>query len=262
MCTCRIWTISCQKFGPDDPRIDDDLKVIDHLLGKFMDCLENLGIMQQSTFCIFSEYSLTRVNGAVFLNKELRKAGFLKTREIENREYLDFELSRAFAMVDHQISHIYIRDKKDIAPVKELLEKIPGVDQVLDGDGKKAFHINHERAGELIAVSDPDQWFAYYWWEDNKKAPDFASHIDIHRKPGYDPVELFMDMQTMEIPQNTELLKGAHGAPPKNGEGMAAFMLSGSKAGQINLPDLMETVEISAILKQIMVKKNHVLNEE
>ena len=186
------------------------------------------------------------------MNRELRKAGFLKIREIEGREYLDFELSRAFAMVDHQIAHIYIKDANDINPVKELIQNLSGIDQVLAENGKKEFGINHERSGELIAVSDPDQWFAYYWWERNEKAPDFADHIDIHRKPGYDPLELFMDMKTMKIPQTTELLKGSHGAPPKNGQGMAALMLSGAQAGRISLPDCMETIEIAPILKQLM----------
>jgi predicted AlkP superfamily pyrophosphatase or phosphodiesterase len=243
---------SCQKFGPDDPRIDDDLKVLDNLMGKFLNTLEHMEIMENSTLCIFSEYSLTQVTGAVCLNRELRKAGFLKIREIEGREYLDFELSRAFAMVDHQIAHIYIKDANDINPVKALIQNLSGVDQVLAENGKKEFGINHERSGELIAVSDPDQWFAYYWWERNEKAPDFADHIDIHRKPGYDPLELFMDMKTMKIPQTTELLKGSHGAPPKNGQGMAALMLSGAQAGRISLPDCMETIEIAPILKQLM----------
>lgn len=243
---------SCQKLGPDDPKIDDDLKVLDNLMGEFLNTLEDLGIMRNSTLCIFSEYSLTQVTGAVFLNKALRKAGFLNVREIEGREYLDFELSRAFAMVDHQIAHIFIRDENDINPVKALIQNLAGVDQVLAEDGKKEFGINHERAGELIAISAPDQWFAYYWWESNEKAPDFATHIDIHRKPGYDPLELFMDMTTMEIPQKTELLKGSHGAPPKDGQGMAAFMVSGAQAGQISLPDCIETIDIALILKQLM----------
>ncbi len=242
---------SCQKFGPDDPRVDADLAVIDKLMAEFTLTLEKKGIRDDSTICVFSEYSLSLVNDAVLLNMALRKAGFLTVREIENREYLDFELSRAFAMVDHQVAHIYVRDKKDIGPVKKLIEKLDGVGRVLDEDDKKAFRIDHERSGELVAISDPDKWFAYYWWDIPEKAPDFAAHIDIHRKPGYDPLELFMDLQTFKIPQTPELIKGSHGAPPRNREGMAVLMLSGKKAANISLPKTMKMVDIKPLLKSM-----------
>ena len=243
---------SCQKFGPDDPRVDDDLKVIDNLMTGFINTLEKMGIWENSTICIFSEYSLSRVNGAVLLNMELRKAGFLKVREIESREYLDFEMSRAFAMVDHQVAHIYVNNKSDIEGVKHLIEKIDGVDKVLSEEGKKRLKINHERSGELVAVSDPDKWFAYYWWETPEKAPDFAFNIDIHRKPGYDPLELFMDMKTMKIPQTPELIKGSHGAPARDGEGMAVFMLAGKRADKISLPGAIGLVDAALLLKKIV----------
>ncbi len=242
---------SCQKFGPDDPKVDEDLVVIDRLMAEFTLTLEKKGIHDHSTICIFSEYSLSPVTGAVLLNMALRKAGFLEVREIQNREYLDFELSRAFAMVDHQVAHIYVRDKNDIEPVKTLIQKLDGVDLVLAEEGKKEFKIDHERSGELIAISEPDKWFAYYWWDIPEKAPDFASHIDIHRKPGYDPLELFMDLQTFKVPQTTELIKGSHGAPPKNGEGMAVLMLSGKKIAGISLAKTMKMVDISPLLRSI-----------
>jgi len=243
---------SCQKFGPDDPRVDDDLRVIDNLMKGFINTLEKSRIWENSTICIFSEYSLSRVTGAVSLNMELRNAGFLKVREIEEREYLDFEMSRAFAMVDHQVAHIYVKNKGDIEEVKNLIEKISGVDKVHLEEGKKRFKINHERSGELVAVSDPDKWFAYYWWENSDKAPDFAFNIDIHRKPGYDPLELFMDMETMKIPQTPELIKGSHGAPARDGQGMAVFMLAGKRAEKVSLPDTIGLVDIASFLKKIV----------
>ncbi|MFA5904941.1 MAG: nucleotide pyrophosphatase/phosphodiesterase family protein [Desulfobacula sp.] len=242
---------SCQKFGPDDPKVDEDLAVIDKLMAEFTATLEKKGIRDNSTICVFSEYSLSSVTGAVLLNMALRTAGLLTVRDIENREYLDFELSRAFAMVDHQVAHIYVRDKNDIEPVKRLIESMDGVDRVLGKDGKKEFRIDHERSGELIAISDPDKWFAYYWWDIPEKAPDFASHIDIHRKPGYDPLELFMDLQTFKVPQTTELIKGSHGAPPENGEGMAVLMLSGQKVADISMPATMKMVDIAPLLKSM-----------
>lgn len=242
---------SCQKFGPDDPRVDEDLYAIDRLMDGFYQALEKKGILEKSTFCVFSEYSLSPVNGAVLLNMALRKAGFLSVRDIQNREYLDFELSRAFAMVDHQVAHIYIRDKADIRPVKEILESLDGVARVLDETGKRELRIGHERSGELIAISAADKWFAYYFWDVPEKAPDFAAHIDIHRKPGYDPVELFMDLSTFKIPQTPELIKGSHGAPPKLGGGMAALLLSGKKVPGIFLPETMKTTDIAPLLKSL-----------
>ncbi len=103
----------------------------------------------------------------------------------------------------------------------------------------------------MIAVSEPDKWFAYYWWHELKKAPDFASNIDIHRKPGYDPVELFMNMETFKIPQNPELVKGSHGAPPRDGNGMAVFMMSGNITNAIELPPQIDMVGIKPILEKI-----------
>ncbi|MDY0220340.1 MAG: alkaline phosphatase family protein [Desulfobacterium sp.] len=245
---------SCQKFGPDDPRVDDDLQVLDGLMEDFIHNLENMGIWENSTICIFSEYSLSNVTGAILLNMELRKAGFLKVREIETREYLDFEMSRAFAMVDHQVAHIYVKDNNDIATVKGLIENISGIDMVLGKDEKEKYKINHERSGELVAVSDPDKWFAYYWWDIPEKAPEFAFNIDIHRKPGYDPLEMFMDMKTMKIPQTPELIRGSHGAPTGDGRGMAVFMLGGNRADRVSLTTTIDMVDVASILKKISEK--------
>lgn len=243
---------SCQKFGPDDKRIDEDLKKIDDLMKSFLSCLDQAGIREKSIISVFSEYSLTNVTGTVLLNKSLRQAGFIRVREIESREYLDFELSRAFAMVDHQIAHIYIKDPGDIDSVKQLVEALPGVDQVLGENEKTGLKIDHERCGELVAVSDPDKWFAYYWWDNPEKAPDFATNIDIHRKPGYDPLEMFMDIQTMKVPGTTELVKGSHGAPPKNGQGMAVFMVSSRRTEKINLLQPMNMVDIAPLLQDLV----------
>ncbi len=243
---------SCQKFGPDDPRILEDLKIVDDLMADFVGMLENLGIQETTTLCLLSEYSLSRVTGALLPNLTLRDKGFLAVREIEGREYLDFELSRAFAMVDHQVAHVYVKNPHDIQEVKSLLETLDGVSQVLGKKQKKWLKVDHERSGELIAITDPDKWFAYYWWHDSHKAPDFAAHIDIHRKPGYDPLELFMDLKTLKIPQTPELIKGSHGAPAREGEGMAIFMVSGEKSQGLTLPEKISMVEVAPILMRLM----------
>jgi hypothetical protein len=108
-------------------------------------------------------------------------------------EYLDPGASRAFAVADHQIAHVYVRRPEDLDAVRAVLERLDGVDQILDEDGKKRQGLDHPRSGELVAVAAPDAWFTYYYWLDDDRAPDFAQLVEIHRKPGYDPAELFLD---------------------------------------------------------------------
>src|SRR6185295_8667301 len=55
--------------------------------------------------------------------------------------------------------------------------------------------LDHPRSGELVALAAPGAWFTYYFWLGDALAPDYARTVDIHRKPGYDPVELFLDPQ-------------------------------------------------------------------
>ena len=247
---------SCQKFGPDHPAVEADLTVLDQLIGKFLNTLETMKIMDTTTICLFSEYSISNVSSAVSLNTALREYGLLNVRTIEGREYIDLELSPAFAMVDHQIAHIYLKPETDAGAVKELIQRTAGVDQVMDVEAQKAMDVYHNRSGELLAVSDPDKWFSYYWWQDPEKAPDFAGNIDIHRKPGYDPLELFMDKKTMKIPQTPELIKGSHGAPAKGERGMAVFMLCGSPAEKIHLPEKIEMIDAVPILMAAMGENN------
>lgn len=247
---------SCQKFGPDHPAVEADLSVLDQLMGRFLDTLETQKIMDTTTICLFSEYSISKVSSAVSLNTVLREHGLLNVRTIEGREYLDLELSPAFAMADHQIAHIYLKPETDADAVKELIQGTAGVDQVMDVEAQKAMDVYHNRSGELLAVSNPDKWFSYYWWQNPEKAPDFAGNIDIHRKPGYDPLELFMDKKTMKIPQTPELIKGSHGAPAKGERGMAVFMLCGNSVDKIHLPEKIEMIDAVPILMAAMGENN------
>ncbi len=172
-----------------------------------------------------SEYGLTPVDQAVCLNRELRAAGFLTVRDGPFGEMLLPGESRAFAVCDHQIAHVYIAHQADIPSVRKVLENINGVDQVKN---PTELHLNHARSGELIVLAKPNAWFSYYYWEDDAKAPDFARTVDIHRKPGYDPVELFMTSKVRAaarllqkktgfrykmdvIPLDNNLVKGSHG---------------------------------------------------
>ena len=194
---------SSQKLRPDQPAA---LREIDKIVGELLPELGDAGVL------VCSEYALTPVTGALFPNRQLCAAGLLRVREIAGKEYLDFELSDAFAVVDHQIAHIYCKPGK----IEAARRALPEVEFT---------NIAHSRAGELIAVAPVDKWFAYYWWEDWGKAPEFAFTVDIHRKPGYDPCELWFDYRRMArtfrlaTGTNPAQVKSSHGrvdADPRN----------------------------------------------
>jgi len=183
-----------QRLGPDlgHPRIQQDLKEIDAVCGSLIDFAAASG----REVIVVSEYGITPVTDAVHINRALRKAGLIKVRPEEfGREVLDAGASAAFAVADHQIAHVYVNDRSRISEVRALIEGLDGVERVLDESGKRAIGLDHERSGELVAISNADRWFSYYYWLDDRVAPDFARTVDIHRKPGYDPVELFIDPQ-------------------------------------------------------------------
>jgi predicted AlkP superfamily pyrophosphatase or phosphodiesterase len=199
-----------QKHGPDSPQTARDLKQMD-------DCVAEIvsAATPGTTVFVVSEYSITAVTGAILPNQLLRQAGLLAVREIGGGEYLDIERSAAFAMVDHQVSHIYCKPDA-VEPAR----------RVLAAAGVEFRQPDHPRSGELVAVAPRDKWFAYYWWLDPRKAPSFARHIDIHRKPGYDPCELWFDWPWLRIPTRPELVKGSHGRD----DAPAAFVVTGPQA--------------------------------
>ncbi len=185
-----------QRLGPHDPAIAADLKEIDDLSADLIDFFE----ARDTRAILLSEYGITPVNTPIHLNRELRKAGLVAVREELGLEMLDAGESAAFAVADHQIAHVYVNDAGRLAQVREIVEKTPGVERVLDGAGKKEYQLDHSRSGELVAISRADAWFTYYYWLEDRKAPDFARTVDIHRKPGYDPVELFIDPAIKLLP--------------------------------------------------------------
>ncbi len=239
-----------QRLGPGHEGITNELKLVDHEVGRIIQGVKDSGLADETTYILLSEYKFYQVDGAIDLNRILRQAGLLKVREINNREYLDFELSHAFAMVDHQIAHIYIKPGF-IKNVREALKNVDGIDFVLDQEGKKEHRIDHARSGDIIVVSARDKWFSYYWWFDGNKEPDFAGHVDIHRKPGYDPLELFFDHKTKKIPQDSRLIKGSHGYPPLMDDDRLPFIISGAEADNILLPKDICLTDLSSIIEKI-----------
>jgi hypothetical protein len=134
-------------------------------------------------------------------------------RKIGEKEYVDFEFSKAFAVVDHQIANIYIKSSVEKEKIINILKNICDIDIIITEAEKKSFKIDHERAGDIVVVANRDKWFSYYWWYDENMAPSFTRMVDIHRKPGYDPLELFIDPKKRCIPFDTGLVKGSHGRP-------------------------------------------------
>jgi predicted AlkP superfamily pyrophosphatase or phosphodiesterase len=178
-----------QRFGPNAPEAAAAAAEIDRALAPLLAQARADGV----TVVVVSEYGITEVDQPVDLNRVLRRAGLLTVHTQDGMEYLDPWTSRAFAVADHQLAHVYVRDPADREAVRELLAQTDGVDLVLDEEGKKAHGLDHERSGELVAVAAPRSWFTYYYWLDDRRAPDFARTVEIHRKPGYDPAELFFD---------------------------------------------------------------------
>ncbi|WP_437928943.1 nucleotide pyrophosphatase/phosphodiesterase family protein [Sorangium sp. So ce291] len=218
-----------QRLGPNNPAIEKDLRAVDAVCGELIEHVRRDG----ARVMVVSEYGITPVTGAVHINRVLREHGLIRVRVERGLEKLDPGASEAFAVADHQLAHVYVQRPDRVNEVKNLLEKLPGVDSVLDHEGKRAAGLDHPRSGELVAVAKRDRWFSYYYWIDDEKAPEFARTVDIHRKPGYDPVELFADpglhllpvhvaMKLLKkklgfrylldvIPLDATLVKGSHG---------------------------------------------------
>ena len=213
-----------QKFGPDQEQIKNELLEIDSLVKELVEFFEGRGI----EVVILSEYGIAAVDQPVHINRALRKAGLLGIRIERGLELLDAAASDAFAVSDHQIAHVYCKTKGIETKVKNLLTNLDGVDKVLDKEQQKAYGMDHERSGDLLVLAKRNAWFTYYFWEDDAKAPDYARMVDIHKKPGYDPVEMFMSSKSRAIfklllkkigfravlditPLDANLVKGSHG---------------------------------------------------
>ena len=178
-----------QRHGPDSPEAAAAAREVDAAVAPLLEDARRLG----ATVVALSEYGITSARRAVDVNRVLRRAGLLHVHHNASGELLDPWTSRAFAVADHQVAHVYVRDEADLPAVREMLSAEPGVAEVLDREAQAAYGLDHERAGELVLVAEPEAWFTYYYWLDDARAPDFARAVEIHRKPGYDPAELFLD---------------------------------------------------------------------
>jgi predicted AlkP superfamily pyrophosphatase or phosphodiesterase len=238
-----------QRLGPDDPRIAEDCRAIDGVVGGLFDFLAKRGVR----VLVLSEYGITTVRRSIALNRIFRAKGWLTIKDELGLELLDCGASKVFAIADHQVAHIYVNDPSLLGAARAAVESVEGVARVLDGEGKRTVGLDHPRSGELVAFSAEDAWFNYYYWDDEAKAPDFARCVDIHRKYGYDPVELFVDpkiaaptlkiaakllkkklgfrMLMDVIPLDPSLVKGSHGTCPADSAEWPVLIGCGTTTG-------------------------------
>jgi predicted AlkP superfamily pyrophosphatase or phosphodiesterase len=252
-----------QRLGPSHPAIQRDLAAIDAVCGELIDHAAR----QDDRIVVLSEYGITDVAQPVHINRALRNAGLIQIRDELGREQLDPGASSAFAVADHQVAHVYVARPEAVPDVKRLIESLPGVERVLDAATKRDFGLDHPRAGELVAIARDDAWFTYCYWLDDDKAPDYARTVDIHRKPGYDPVELFLDpalrlpkaaiawriakkalgFRTLMdvIPLDAGLVKGSHGRVTDRAEAGPLLISSAPEllpSGAVNAVDVKDLI--------------------
>lgn len=218
-----------QKFGQNFSAISKDLAEID----KVVEQLVSYYTSKKAKIILLSEYGINDVKQPVHLNRVLRANDLLAIRTERGLELLDAGASKAFAVADHQVAHIYVNDPSSLDKVKALIKSTQGVTLVLDKEEQQQYHLDHERSGDLVVMADEQSWFTYYFWLDDAVAPDYARVVDIHKKPGYDPVELFMTSKARAaykllrkktgfryvmdvIPLDANLVRGAHGALVKD----------------------------------------------
>lgn len=247
------WGPSVPGAGPGaiNPRIVPDLRLVDTLVGELLDFYA----AREVRVVLLSEYGITPVERPIHLNREFRKRGWLTVKEELGLELLDAGNSRVFAVADHQVAHVVLNDRTLQGEVQDLLESLDGVSEVWDFASMVVHGLAHPRAGDLVVFSREDAWFTYYYWLDDARAPDFARCVDIHRKPGYDPAELFLDpkipaaklkiawrllqkklgfrMLMDVIPLDASLVKGSHGTRPADSEDWPLVITPGSLPGPV-----------------------------
>ena len=252
-----------QRFGPDSPQAAAAARELDTALAPLLDAASG------HTVVALSEYGITSADRPVDINRALRREGLLHVYTQAGMEYLDPWTSRAFAVSDHQVAHVYVRDSADLERVRAIVAGLSGVDVVLDRAGQAGIGIDHARAGDLVAIAEPDAWFTYYYWLDDDRAPDFAKTVEIHRKPGYDPAELFFDpndplvklkaasalarkklglrYSMQVVPLDPAPVKGSHGRLPDSPDDGPVFLSNDSRLAR----DVVRATDVKSMLLEL-----------
>ncbi|MDY6913001.1 MAG: alkaline phosphatase family protein [Planctomycetota bacterium] len=232
-----------QRFGPAHKRSTATLARLFDQLRLMLAAAKRNGYQ----VLIFGDYAMSAcAGGPVFPNRALCESGLLRTRSISGMSYLDLHASRAFALADHEIAHVFVRNAQDIAPARQVLANLPGVAEILDKDSQKAAGLDHPNSGELVITADGGRWLAYPWWSKNSQAPDYARHVDIHNKPGYDPCELFFERfgwPPMCVSSDASRVRGSHGTagPGRQVAWAATFDLGQPTGSLIELAEAVRT---------------------
>jgi predicted AlkP superfamily pyrophosphatase or phosphodiesterase len=212
-----------QRHGPSSARAQ---KALDRTMSQLEGMIGAAGRNDYEVL-IFGDYAIGPVSGpAIMPNLELRKAGLMSVRSVGRMEYPDLHNSRAFAVADHEIAHVYVKDSGDIEQVRRTLDHIEGISEVRGA-------MDHPDSGELVAVASEGRWIAYPWWTDKKRAPDYARHVDIHNKPGYDPCELFFGTLPVTTSLDSTRIAGSHGRTGPGREAAWTSTLQPIEAGSI-----------------------------
>ncbi|HID74689.1 MAG TPA: alkaline phosphatase family protein [Planctomycetaceae bacterium] len=218
---------AAQRTGPDSPQAEAAAGELDQALGRLAEGMAD-ALGEDLVWVVAGEYAITPVDRVVYPNRILREAGLLAVRETDQGLVLDPKASRAWALADHQLAHVFVaeHDPQLIKQVKELFAGQAGIAEVVSAGRLADYGLDHPRSGDVVLVSAPDRWLAYYYWLSHDEAPRFARTVDIHRKPGYDPVELFWDPASRAIPLDTSLVKGSHGAPAVSRDQQSVILVS------------------------------------
>ena len=280
-----------QRLGPDlsSPVILEDLRQIDAIVGELIAFFQARAVQ----VIILSEYGITPVYQPVYLNRIFRQHGWLTVKDELGREVLDCGASRVFAVADHQVAHVIVNDPGDaafLAEVRAVLEQVPGVEKIFDRDAQQAEGLWHTRSGDFLVSAAANAWFCYYYWEDDRRAPDFARTVDIHRKPGYDPAELFIDpairfpllrvakfllkkklglRALLEVvPLDATLVRGSHGRVPEDDADHPVLIVGKSGSSEMEpkaaatLPVTMAAQEVFGFLAKAMYAPKPELGNE
>lgn len=192
-----------QKFGTESQQVRNAFRELENVLEELFSCARDCGY----ELLVFGDYAINPVENVIFPNKILREKSLFKCREVKGMLYPDLWTSKAFVLVDHQIAHIYLENHEDISKICEIFSRLEGISQI-----HKISALRKSTAGDIVLEASPGYWFAYQWWEKKSEAPDYASHVDIHNKPGYDPCELILSFwQPFSILMNPKKIRGSHG---------------------------------------------------
>lgn len=214
-----------QRYGPDHPKARAALSGLFEQLERIDDAARKTG----HDVMIFGDYAIGNTRSAAYPNRILRNHDLLATRSVRGMAYPVFPASRAFALVDHEVAHVYVREANDIPAVRRAFEGTAGIGQILSAGEIAASGLRNPRTGDLVLVAADGSWFAYPWWTDHREAPDYAGHVDIHNKPGYDPCELFLGWPPGTVSRDPLRIQGSHGRVGEDRR--TAWLASGNLPG-------------------------------